>query len=115
MAIIANKYKLVAGSGDGAAELTAFDRALQSAGAGDYNLVKVTSILPPGAISGKLATIQIGAVLFAALGSCMSSKNNEMISSAAAIGFPSDRTKPGVIMEGTHAGSSAEIEQRVRE
>jgi len=41
------KACLVAGAAEGASELNAFDGALLSAGIGDLNLVRVTSIIPP--------------------------------------------------------------------
>ncbi len=43
-----NHLYLVAGSGEGETPLNAFDRALLEAGIGDVNLVKVSSIVPPG-------------------------------------------------------------------
>ena len=41
---------LTSGVGVGSTEINAYDNALLNAGVGDYNLVKVTSVLPAGAI-----------------------------------------------------------------
>lgn len=41
-------YTLVGGSGEGATRLNAFDAALLDAGVGNTNLIKLSSILPPG-------------------------------------------------------------------
>lgn len=46
---IAEYYTMVSGVGYGKTKLTAFDNALQYAKVGDYNLIKVSSILPPKA------------------------------------------------------------------
>lgn len=39
---------LVAGKAEGSTPLNAFDNALLDAGIGDVNLIKVSSIVPPG-------------------------------------------------------------------
>jgi pyruvoyl-dependent arginine decarboxylase len=43
------KLYLVAGKAEGGTPLNAFDNALLDAGIGDVNLIKVSSIIPPGA------------------------------------------------------------------
>ncbi|NMB16013.1 MAG: pyruvoyl-dependent arginine decarboxylase, partial [Firmicutes bacterium] len=43
------KFTLVAGGSEGPTGLNAFDNALLAAGLGNLNLVRVSSILPPGA------------------------------------------------------------------
>ncbi len=42
------KFFLVSGSSEGFSLLNAFDGALLASGVGDTNLVKLSSILPPG-------------------------------------------------------------------
>lgn len=42
--------RLSRGTGTGLTRLAAFDQALQSAGVADFNLVRLSSIIPPGAI-----------------------------------------------------------------
>lgn len=44
------KFTLVAGSAEGPSRLNAFDNALLAAGIGNVNLLRVSSILPPGAV-----------------------------------------------------------------
>jgi arginine decarboxylase len=46
---VPSKFDLVVGSGEGATPLNSFDAALLDAGIGNLNLVRVSSILPPGA------------------------------------------------------------------
>ncbi len=44
----ADHFCLVRGTAEGGTELNAFDNALLDAGIGDINLIKVSSIIPPG-------------------------------------------------------------------
>jgi arginine decarboxylase len=48
------KVLLSTGAGEGQFELVAFDMALREAGIADFNLVKVTSIVPPGVPVGRI-------------------------------------------------------------
>lgn len=43
------KIYVVAGAGQGHTELSAFDAALQNSGVANYNLLQLSSIIPPGA------------------------------------------------------------------
>jgi arginine decarboxylase len=109
-----NRYALVAGAGDCESALNAFDRALQAAEGGQFNLVKVTSILPPAASVGSHQAIPPGSIVFAAMGTLTSHQVGMRIASAVAVGIPKDSTEAGVIMEGHFHTSGAEAEERVR-
>ncbi len=109
-----NRYALVAGAGDADGGLNAFDRALQSAEGGQYNLVKVTSILPPAAVASDHSCLPAGAIVFAAMGSETSYKVGQQIAASVAVGIPKDPSLAGVIMEGHFHSSAAEAEARVR-
>jgi len=111
---VLKRYSLVSGSGDAAFALNSFDRALQSAGVGNLNLVKVTSILPPGVIPGNRAELPDGAVVYAAIGSITSDRKDDLLSASVAVGIPADRNAPGVIMEGGAKGSADVLEKEVR-
>ncbi len=111
---VPNRYRLIRGSGDGGAALTAFDRALAAAGVGDLNLVKITSILPPGAMEGSPEELPRGGVVCAAIGSLTSDCPGELLSAAVAVGIPDDPSKAGVIMEGVYRGGAADAEEKVR-
>ena len=112
--IVPKMYMLVSGVGDARFALNAFDRALCDAGVGDLNLVKVTSILPPQAVPGLRADIPDGAVVFAAVGSITSSQPGELLSAAVAVGIPTDKSAPGVLMEGSARKSASILEEEVR-
>lgn len=112
------KYIIVAAKAEAKHELTAFDAALLKAGIGDVNLVRLSSILPPGCLEAKSGIdFPRGAFVPTAYGACCSEKAGEII--AAAIGVGIDGDGSGVIME--HAGNcSAEeahrkVEQMIEE
>jgi len=113
--VVPDRYLLAAGAGDAAYNLNAFDRALISAGIGNCNIVKVTSIMPPRARPGALADLPFGGVVYAAIGSHTSNESGRLISAAVAVGFPTDETSAGVIMEGSFDLPALEAERQVRE
>lgn len=95
------KFFLVSGSSDGFSLLNAFDGALLKSGVGDTNLVRMSSILPPGCveINPRPKALPQGALVPVAYASMTSDTPGETISSAVAIGIPEDRGLAGLIME----------------
>jgi len=114
---LATRYTLVAGAGEGDAPLTAFDAALLDAGVGNFNLVKVSSVMPPGVYRVETLDLPPGSVLFIAFGSHRSSVAGERI--AAAIGAGRSPDGPGMIMEyagpGIEDDAAEQVERMVRE
>lgn len=104
------KFFLVSGSSDGYSLLNAFDGALLASGVGDTNLVRMSSILPPGCIEVKPSPVPLpqGALVPTAYASINSDVPGETISAAVAIGIPKDPSRAGLIME-----YSAKAEERV--
>lgn len=101
---------LVSGAAEGETELNAFDNALLEAGIGDINLVKVSSIMPPGVkVVEKLNPLPKGAFLPVVYATVSSSEPGTIIS--AAVGFGRCEDGFGVIME---AGGIGEGEKEVR-
>lgn len=94
--MIADKYYISSGTGKSTERLVSFDKALLDAGVGNYNLVKLSSILPAHAIRAGKVDIEEGSILPCAY-AVMTSQ--ERCASGVAIGFPSDHDKVGVIME----------------
>ncbi len=111
------KFTLVAGSAEGGTTLTAFDRALLAAGIGNLNLIRVSSVLPPGAEHVETLAIPPGSLTPTAYGSVTSDVPGERIS--AAIGVGTVAGSFGVIMEfgGKCAKAEAEamVEKMIRE
>ncbi len=109
------KYFLTQGSSEGISPLNAFDGALLSAGIGNTNLIKVSSILPPRCQQVPPLAIPQGALLPVAYASITGNTPGETISAAIAIALPEDESKAGLIMEYASRGSREEAEERVRE
>ncbi len=104
------RFWLGAGAGRGPYELVAFDRALRAAGVADYNLVKISSILPPGAFKAEKLDLPPGSLLPIAYGEFFSGQEGLVISAAVAAGLPKEPNAVGVIME--VAGPLSEDEAR---
>ena len=64
----------------------------------DYNLVKVSSILPPHCKEENMITVKKGSILFTAYSSISSCKSG-IISAAVGVGIPQSIDEVGVIME----------------
>ena len=91
------KFFITAASAEGHSKLTAFDNALLKARIGNVNLLRVSSILPPGAEYDPNLTIPPGSLTPTAYGSIVSDVPGETIAAAVAVGFSEDTF--GVIME----------------
>lgn len=107
------KYTLVAGIGESMYPLNAFDQALLNAGAGNVNLLRVSSILPPGAKFVEEMPLKPGSLTPVAYGTLTSSIPGDLIAAAVAIGIP--REGFGVIMEYSGHTSSKEAENIIHE
>ncbi len=92
-------FIIVAGSGSGRTHLNAFDAALHDAGISRYNLIKVSSILPPGAREEKNIMLPAGSLLPIAYGSIESSEEGTLITAGVSIAIPENIEDHGVIME----------------
>lgn len=91
------KYFLTAAAAEGESTLTAFDNALLSGRIGNINLIRVSSILPPGAELDPELVIPPGSLVPTAYGYIVSSEPGQLISAAVGVGLSPDTF--GVIME----------------
>lgn len=91
------RYFITAASAEGATALNAFDNALLAARIGNVNLVRLSSILPPGAVYESDLELPPGALVPIAYGSIVSDTPGELI--AAAVGVIVSPGDIGVIME----------------
>ncbi|MGI6435177.1 MAG: pyruvoyl-dependent arginine decarboxylase [Syntrophomonadaceae bacterium] len=106
------KYFLTAAAAEGTTELTAFDGALLKARVGNTNLLKVSSILPPGCQYDPELIIPEGSLLPIAYGTITCTEPGVKIAAAVAVGIQKgDRF--GVIMEYEGHCSQAEAEAMV--
>ncbi|MBA4389499.1 MAG: arginine decarboxylase, pyruvoyl-dependent [Syntrophus sp. (in: bacteria)] len=110
------KFFLVKGSSEGFSLLNAFDGALLASGVGDTNLVRMSSILPPGCeeLNPPPVPMPQGALVPVAYASLYSDVPGEVISSAVAIGIPKDATRAGLIMEYSARAEEDVVVEQVR-
>ncbi len=106
------KFALVAATAEGATLLNAFDNCLLRAGIGNTNLLRVSSILPPGAEEIGELDIPPGSLLPTAYGACGSDLPGDLIAAAVAVGRGEEGY--GVIMEYSGHCSAAEAETKVK-
>jgi len=109
---IPTQYALAAAAATGRTRLTAFDRALLGAGVGNLNLVRVTSVLPPGAVHRDRLDLPPGSLCPIAYGTISSGVAGQTISAAVAVGISQDSF--GMIMEFSGECSREEAEKVVR-
>jgi len=106
---------LVAASAEGPTELNAFDHALLASGVGDTNLVRLSSILPPGCRLEQPRPLPPGALVPVAYGMASSSTAGDWIAASVAVAIPVDPSLPGLIMEHHRHGRLSDAESHVRE
>jgi arginine decarboxylase len=107
-------FFLASGSAEGYTPLNAFDGALISAGIGDLNLVKVSSVMPPGCREIEPRNLPSGTIVPVAYAYIISDIPGEVISAAVAVAVPEEEQDAGLIMEYSDRGHREEAEEIVR-
>ena len=101
--LLPKKIFFTRGIGRGETQLQSFENALRDADIAAYNLVSVSSILPPYVEivdkSEGIKLLSYGQILFTVLARNSSNELNRMISSAIGVAVPSDRSKWGYLSE----------------
>lgn len=112
-----NIFCLVKGASEGRTRLNAFDNSLLKAGVGDTNLMRMSSILPPGAQQKNITDIDLpaGGLIPLAYATIDSTTPGRYISSAVAVGIPEDQSQPGVIMEFEDHSKLENVEEIARQ
>ncbi len=105
------KFKIMAAAAEGDHKLTAFDNALLTAGIGNVNLVRISSILPPEAEKDQDLYLPPGSLVPTAYGSIVCDEPGACISAAVGIGFSEDTF--GVIMEFSGFCGREEAEEKI--
>lgn len=114
---------LSAGHAEGITPLNAFDNALLAAGVGNLNLIRVTSIIPPGARVVKLVEswpaqlkkyLRPGMLVPAVYEYIVSQKPGQLITAAIGAGLPVNVKQNGVIVEYKCVGETGEAEKMGR-
>lgn len=104
MSLIPKKFFLVKGKGFSVnSELLSFEQALRDAGIEKYNLVKVSSIIPPYCIEitneKGLKQLKPGQIIFSVLSKISSKKMNDLICSSIGVAKPTNQEFYGYLSE----------------
>lgn len=91
-------FTIVTGKGKSKYQLVAFDNALIDAGIGDYNLVRVSSIIPAKCQYENNISIEKGSIVYIAYAS-FDIIDSAIMNAAVAIAIPEDNKQNGVIFE----------------
>lgn len=106
------KYFFAKGFSEGQTRLNSFDNALIRAGVGDTNLIRLSSIVPPGCQQVEPIKLPGGALIPVAYSALTSDDPGTIISASVAIGIPKDDTLAGVIMEYSDKNRPDEVEAK---
>jgi arginine decarboxylase len=94
---------LTKGVGKAKERLTSFEEALRHAKIAYCNLVRVSSIFPPGArmvsATRGLDLLEPGAITFCVMSDCSTNEPNRLISASVGVAVPSDRHMYGYLSE----------------
>lgn len=110
--MIPRKIFFTKGVGEHKRRLESFELALRDAGIEKYNLVRVSSILPPGCeIIPKeegLRELKPGQILYCVLSENSSNEPNRLIAASVGCAIPADRSKYGYLSEHHSYGETDE-------
>jgi arginine decarboxylase len=113
MRFVPRKLFLTCGMGVHRARLTSFELALRDAGIAHLNLVRVSSILPPGCriVSREegLAALEAGEVTFAVIAEMATDEPGRRIAASVGVAIPADPRMYGYLSE-HHAYGETERE-----
>ena len=102
-AIVPAKIFLTQGLGRHKEKLASFEHALRDAGIAPYNLVKISSILPPRCeiipIDEGLKLLTHGQILFLVMSECSTNEANRRISASLGVAVPDDSQYYGYLAE----------------
>ena len=120
MCKLPNLVVLTSGVGVGSSKLNAYDSALLNSNIGNFNLVQVSSIIPPKAkvyyyeeCKDIILNYTHGLIIPVVYTSIISEKKGETIASALGAGVPIDESKNGVIFETSLVGSEQVARENV--
>lgn len=103
MVIIPQMIFLTKGVGKHKEQLSSFELALRNAKIANLNLVRVSSIFPPGCRmlprNKGLKYLTDGQVIFTVMSSNSTNEPNRLVSASVGLAIPNDRTKYGYLAE----------------
>ncbi|WP_305043291.1 pyruvoyl-dependent arginine decarboxylase [Geoalkalibacter sp.] len=112
--IVPSTHFFACASAEGQTPRLSLDSAVLAAGIGHVNLVKISSVIPPGCRFTTPPALPAGALVPAAFASITSPLHGEVISAGVAVAYAADPAHPGLIMEYSASGHKEDIEAIVR-
>lgn len=110
--MIPQKLFLTKGVGKHKEKLTSFEAALRDAGIAPYNIVRVSSILPPGARimprTKGLQYVSPGEIIHAVMAESSTNEPHRLIAASIGVAIPSERDRYGYLSE-YHSYGETEI------
>ncbi|MGQ9464114.1 MAG: pyruvoyl-dependent arginine decarboxylase [bacterium] len=101
--IIPKRVFLTKGVGKHKEKLASFESALRDAGIAPFNIVRVSSILPPGAkIVSKAKGLQYlspGEIVYTIIAECSTNEPHRLIAASIGVAIPADRNQYGYLSE----------------
>src|SRR4051812_35280344 len=103
MALVPTKFFLTTGTGTHQKELRAFENALRDAGIHTCNLIKTSSIIPPGckriSIEEGMKQIPPGMITFSVLAQSLTNEPGQLVTAGIGMAQPADGTQHGYLTE----------------
>lgn len=109
--LIYKKVVLTKGVGRHKEKLQSFEMALRSANIARFNLVRVSSIFPSGALlvsNSSLLDQESGQIIFCVMSDNATNEANRLVASSVGIAIPQDKNKYGYISEHHSFGQTAQ-------
>lgn len=101
--MIPRRIFLTKGVGKHREKLTSFEAALRDAGIASFNIVRVSSILPPGARvlprSKGIQRLSPGEIMYAVVAESTTNEPHRLIAASIGVAIPSDRNQYGYLSE----------------
>ena len=110
--MIPQRLFLTKGVGKHKEKLTSFEAALRDAGIAPFNIVRVSSILPPGAKilprTKGLQHLSPGEIIYAVMAESSTNEPHRLIAASIGVAIPSERNRYGYLSE-YHSYGETEI------
>ncbi|HEX7319272.1 MAG TPA: arginine decarboxylase, pyruvoyl-dependent [bacterium] len=101
--MIPKRIFLTKGAGRHKEKLASFEAALRDAGTAPFNIVRVSSILPPGAkILSRFKGLQYlspGEIVYAVIAECSTNEPYRLIAASIGVAVPAERSQYGYLSE----------------
>jgi len=100
---VPKKIFLTKGVGKHKEKLVSFEATLRNAGIASFNLVRCSSILPPGvpvlSKSKGLHYLSLGEIVYVVMAECSTNEPHRLIASSIGVAIPKDRNQYGYLSE----------------